>query len=154
MGLNLGEKTCLGYIVILRVWIGSYLLYQGIRKFLRDFPNSGWTNRQIGKLDEVELFSWYKEFLMNIVLPNQELFGYLVMYGEILVGLCLVIGLLTRFSSGVGIFMFINYILGPGWARGASTLGQTETFFVAMIVLFLTNPGRTLGMDGFLFKRK
>jgi thiosulfate dehydrogenase [quinone] large subunit len=154
MGLNLGEKTSLGYIVILRVWIGSYLLYQGIRKFLRDFPNSGWINRQIGKFDEVELFSWYKEFLMNLVLPNQELFGYLVMYGQVLVGLCLIIGLLTRFSSAVGIFMFINYILGPGMARGGATLGNSETFLIAMIVLFLTNPGRTLGMDGFLLKRK
>lgn len=154
MGLNLGEKTCLGYVVILRVWIGSYMLYQGSRKFMRDFPNSGWIDRQIGKLGEVELFSWYKDFLTNMVSSNQELFGYLVMYGEILVGTCLIIGLLTRFSAGVGIFMFLNYMLGPGMARGASTLGQTQTFFVAMIVLFLANPGRTLGVDGFLFKRK
>ncbi len=57
MGLNLSEKTCLGYVVILRVYIGSYLLYQGIRKYLRDFPHSGWIERQIGKLNEVELFS-------------------------------------------------------------------------------------------------
>lgn len=76
------------------------------------------------------------------------------MYGKILVGLCLIIGLLTRFSSAVGIFMFINYILGPGMARGGATLGNSETFLIAMIVLFLTNPGRTLGVDGFLFKRK
>src|SRR3990167_1381834 len=105
MGLNLGEKTCLGYVVILRVYIGSYLLYQGIRKYLRDFPHSGWIERQIGKLGEVELFSWYKDFLTNVVSSNQELFGYLVMYGEILVGICLIIGLLTRFSAGVGIFI-------------------------------------------------
>jgi len=154
MGLNLSEKTCLGYVVILRVYIGSYLLYQGIRKYLRDFPHGGWIERQIGKLNEVELFSWYKDFLSNVVTPNQELFGYLVMYGEILVGICLIIGLLTRFSAGVGIFMLANYMLGPGWARGASTYAQTQTFFIAMIVLFLANPGRTLGVDGFLFKRK
>lgn len=154
MGLNLTEKTYAGYVVILRVWIGSYMLYQGSRKFLRDFPNSDWITRQIGEMGKVELFSWYKWFLTEIVIPNRELFGYLVMYGEILVGLCLVIGLLTRLCAGVGMFMFLNYMLGPGMARGASTLGQTQTFFVAMIVLFLTNPGRTLGVDGFLFKRK
>ena len=154
MGLNLGEKTCLGYVVILRVYIGSYLLYQGIRKYLRDFPHSGWIERQIGKLNEVVLFSWYRDFLTNVVSPNQELFGYLVMYGEILVGTCLIIGLLTRFSAGVGTFMLANYMLGPGWARGGNTYGQTQTFLIAMIVLFLTNPGRTLGVDGFLFKRK
>ncbi|MBI2361618.1 MAG: DoxX family membrane protein [Deltaproteobacteria bacterium] len=154
MGLNLGEKTNLGYLVILRLWIGSYLLYQGSRKFLRDFPNADWVTRQIGEMDKVELFSWYKSFLMNVVIPNRELFGYLVMYGEILIGICLIIGLLTRFSSAVGIFVFLNYMLGPGMARGGATSGQTQTFFVAMIVLFLTNPGRTLGVDGLLFKRR
>lgn len=152
--MNLTERTYLWYVVILRVWIGSFMLYQGYRKFLRDFPHSGWIERQIGKLDEVEVVSWYKAFLANVVLPNQELFGYLVMYGEILVGLCLLIGLLTRFSSAVGIFMLINYVLGPGWARGASTLSQTETFLVSMIVLFLSNPGRTLGLDALLFRRR
>ena len=50
--------------------------------------------------------------------------------------------------------MLANYMLGPGWARGASTYGQSQTFLIAMIVLFLTNSGRTLGVDGFLFKRK
>lgn len=154
MGLNFGEKTYLGYVVILRVYVGAYLLYQGIRKFLRDFPHSSWVGRQIGKLDEVELFPWYRDILTNIVSPNQELFGYLVMYGEILVGICLIIGLLTRFSAGVGTFMLANYLLGPGWARGGSTYAQAQTFLIAMLVLFLTNPGRTLGADGFLFKRK
>ena len=154
MGLNLGEKTCLGYVVILRVWIGSYMLYQGIRKFMRDFPNSGWIDRQIGKLGEIDIFPWYKDFLANVVLPNQELFGYLVMYGEILIGLCLILGLLVRLCSAIAIFQFANYILGPGMARGGATLGNSETFLIAMIVLFLANPGRTLGVDGFLFKRK
>lgn len=154
MGLNLSEKTHVGYIVILRLWIGYYMLQQGIRKYLRDFPHSDWINRQIGKLDEVELFSWYKDFLANIVSPNQELFGYLVTYGEILIGLCLILGLLVLLCSAIGIFQLANYVLGPGMARGGATLGNSETFFTAMIVLFLTNPGRTLGLDGFLFKRR
>ena len=154
MPLNISQRTCLGYIVILRVYIGSYLLYQGIRKFLRDFPSGDWVTREIGELGKLELYAWYKSFLTDVVVPNRELFGFLVMYGEILVGICLIIGLLTRFSSAVGIFMSANYVLGPGMARGGFTLGQSETFLVAMIVLFLSNPGRTLGVDGFLFKRR
>ena len=154
MGLNLGEKTSLWPLVILRVWIGSYMFYQGSRKFLRDFPHSDWITRQIGELDKIELYPWYKSFLMNVVIPNRELFGYLVMYGEILLGLCLIVGLFTRLCSAIGIFQFANYILGPGMARGGATLGNSETFFIAMIVFLFTNPGRTLGIDGFLFKRK
>jgi uncharacterized membrane protein YphA (DoxX/SURF4 family) len=89
-----------------------------------------------------------------VVVPHRELFGYLVTYGEILIGICLVVGLFTRFSSAVGMFQLANYILGPGMARGRSTLAQSETFFIAMIVLFLSNPGRTLGLDALLFRRK
>ena len=47
--MNLKEKTYLLYIVILRFWIGYYFLQQGIRKYLRDFPNSDWIGRQRGR---------------------------------------------------------------------------------------------------------
>jgi len=130
------------------------MLYRGIQKYQRDFPHSGWIERQIGKMGDIDAFAWYKDFLTNVVSPNQGLFGYLVMYGEILIGLCLIIGLLTRLCSAVGIFQFANYTLGPGMARGGATLANSETFFIAMVVFLLTNPGRTLGVDGFLFKRK
>lgn len=152
--MNLKEKTYIGYLAILRVWIGYYLLQQGSSKFFGDFPRRDWITRQIGNVAELDLFPWYKSFLLDVVVPNKELFGYLVMYGEILVGLCLILGLLTRFSSAVGAFMMANYVLGPGMARGRSSLAQSETFLVAMIVLFLTNAGLTLGLDGLLFRRK
>lgn len=154
MNLNLAEKTSLWPLVILRVWIGYYLFQQGTRKFLGDFPHRDWIGRQIGDLDKIDLFPWYESFLRNIVLPHRELFGYLVTYGEILIGLCLMIGLFTRFCAAVGAFQVGNYILGPGMARGGSSLAQSETFFVAMIVLSLANAGRTLGMDGLLFRKK
>ena len=154
MGLNVGEKTYLWCVVPLRLWIGGYLLYQGIRKYLRDFPHADWIKAQIGDLDKVELYAWYKSFLVDVVVPNRELFGTLVMYGEILVGLCLVLGLLTRFSSAVGLFMLLNYYFGPGMARGGAVLGQQQTFLVSLLVILLSNPGRAFGLDGFLFKKK
>ncbi|MBI4526348.1 MAG: DoxX family protein [Deltaproteobacteria bacterium] len=152
--MNLKEKTYLWYIVILRLYIGYYLLYQGIRKFQRDFPHGDWITKQIGELDKVDLYPWYESFLMNYVIPHRELFGYLVMYGEILVGVCLLLGLLTRFSSIVGLFMLLNYYFGPGMARGGAVLGQQQTFIVCFIVLLLSGPGRTLGLDGVLFRRR
>lgn len=154
MGLNASERTYLAYLIPLRLWIGGYLLYQGIRKYLRDFPPSDWIGRQIGDLSKVELYPWYQSFLADVVVPNKELFGYLVMYGEILVGLCLVLGLLTRLSALVGLFMLANYYFGPGMARGGAVLGQQQTFLVSLLVILLANPGRTFGIDGFLFKRK
>lgn len=154
MGLNLGEKTYLWYVVILRLWIGYYLLQQGIRKYLRDFPHGDWITRQIGDLDKIEIYSWYKTFLADYVVPHRELLGYLVMSSEILVGLCIILGLLTRLSAIVGLFMLLNYYFGPGMARGGATLAHQQTFIISLVVILLTNPGRTLGLDGLLFKKK
>ncbi len=151
--MNLRERTYLGYVVILRLWIGYYFLQQGIRKFLGDFPHGDWTTRQIGQLDKINIYPWYKSFLANAVYPYHELFGYLVMSGEILVGLCLFLGLLTRFSSLIGLFMLINYYLGPGMARGGSLLAQQQTFIVCLIVLFITNAGRSVGLDALLARK-
>jgi hypothetical protein len=49
--------------------------------------------------------------------------------------------------------MMINYLFGPGMARGGATLGQQQTFIASLIVILLANPGRTLGLDGLLFRR-
>jgi thiosulfate dehydrogenase [quinone] large subunit len=88
-----------------------------------------------------------------VVVPHSVLFGNLVMWGEILVGACLILGLLTRWSAFVGLFMMVNYFFGPGMARGGAMMAQQETFSVAFLMFMLSGPGRTLGLDGLLFRR-
>ena len=149
----MSERTPLWHIVPLRLWIGYYMLQQGVNKYLRDFPNSDWIARQIGDLAKIDIFPWYKTFLAETVVPNSVLFGQLVMWGEIAVGACVLIGLLTRWSSIVGLFMMANYFLGPGMARGGASLAQQETFMVAFLVFILSSPGRALGMDGIFARR-
>ena len=152
--MNLKQKTYLWPIVILRLYIGYYFFQQGISKYFRRFPQTDWVNRQLGDLNTAGIYGWYKGFLMNVVVPHRELFGYLVMSGEIFIGLCLILGLLTRLVSIVGVFQLFNYYLGPGMAKGGSTLAQQETFIVALVVFILTDSGRTLGLDGLLFRRQ
>jgi thiosulfate dehydrogenase (quinone) large subunit len=152
--MNLKERTYLWYIALLRIYIGYYFLQQGIRKFQRDFPKGDWIGRQIGDLATIEIYSWYRKFLVSYVAPHHELFGYLVMIGEICVGACLLFGLLTRLSACVGLLMVINYLLGIGMARGGAQLAQQQTFIVSLIVILLSGAGRTLGLDGLLFRVK
>jgi len=149
--MNLREHTYLWYLAVLRIYVGYYMLLQGVRKFQRDFPTGDWIGRQIGDLNTLELYPWYKKFLLDYVVPHHELFGYLVMVGEIAVGACLLLGLFTRWSALIGLFMMVNYYLGPGIARGGATLAQQQTFIVALAIFALANPGRTLGLDGLLF---
>src|SRR5215831_14999082 len=49
----------------------------GNLKYLRGFPQSDWINRQIGDLNKVEIFSWYKSFLINVVVPIGNCLGIL-----------------------------------------------------------------------------
>jgi uncharacterized membrane protein YphA (DoxX/SURF4 family) len=150
--MNLKERSYLCYLSVLRIYVGYYLLFQGIRKFQRDFPKGDWIARQIGDLTALDLYPWYKNFLQSYVVPHSELFGYLVMVGEIAVGVCLLLGLFTRVSALVGLFMLINYYLGPGTARGGAMIAQQQTFMILLAIFVLANPGRTLGLDGLLFR--
>lgn len=151
--MNLRERTYLAYIAILRIYIGYYFLWQGWRKYQRNFPKTDWISRQIGDIPALDLYPWYKQFLLTYVVPHRELFGYLVMFGELAVGACLLLGLLTRYSSVIALFMIVNYLLGPGMARGGATLAHQQTFLVALVIFALARPGRTLGLDGLLFHR-
>lgn len=151
--MNLRERTHLWYIALLRIYIGYYFLQQGIGKYQRDFPHGDWIGRQIGDIVNLDLYSWYKSFLMNYVVPHHELFGYLIMAGEVLVGVGLLLGLFTRWSAFIGLFMVINYYLGDGMGRGGSVMAQQQTFIVCLIVFLLADPGRALGLDGIIFAR-
>jgi uncharacterized membrane protein YphA (DoxX/SURF4 family) len=149
--MNPKEQTYLWYIVIVRVYVGYYLLQQGTLKYLRGFPQSDWITGSIGDLNKIQIYDWYRSFLINVVAPHRELFGYLVMSGEILIGLCLFLGLLTRFSSIMGIFLLLNYYFGPGMAKGGASLAQQQTFIILLAVIALSRPGRSFGLDGLLF---
>jgi uncharacterized membrane protein YphA (DoxX/SURF4 family) len=151
--MNLSERTYLWHVVLMRLWIGYYMFDQGYKKFGRDFSHGDWIGRNIGDLSKLEIYPWYQKFLADVVVPHSELFGNLVTWGEILVGACLILGLLTRWSSFVGLFMMVNYFFGPGMARGGAMMAQQETFAGAFLMFILSGPGRTLGLDGLFFRR-
>jgi thiosulfate dehydrogenase [quinone] large subunit len=54
---------------------------------------------------------WYAAFLEQVVLPNATLFSYLVVCGELAVGVALVLGAFTGIAAFVGSFMNMNFLL-------------------------------------------
>ena len=87
--MNLKERTYLGYLSVLGIYVGFYILSQGVQKLRQDFPKGDWMGRQIGDITGADLYGWYKRFLLDYVAPHHELFGYLVTFGEIAVGAAL-----------------------------------------------------------------
>lgn len=54
---------------------------------------------------------WYGNFLHDFVLPNAGLFSFLVTWGEVAVGLGVLLGVLTGIAAGFGVLMNLNYLL-------------------------------------------
>jgi thiosulfate dehydrogenase [quinone] large subunit len=61
--------------------------------------------------DHPDVQGWYATFLQNVVLPNAALFSRLVAYGELLVGIALILGLFTGIAAFFGSIMNANYLL-------------------------------------------
>lgn len=77
-----------------------------------------------------QVTGWYAGFLENVVVPNAALFSFLVVFGEILVGLALILGLFTGIAAFFGGFMNASFIF-------AGTAGANPLMFILAILLAL-----------------
>lgn len=107
--------------LILRVYLGYQWLQAGIGKV----GSPAWTGAQAGAAvrgfvqgalsraagDRPDVQGWYAAFLENFVLPNAPLFGRLVAWGEVLVGIALILGLLTGIAAFFGTLMNMSFLL-------------------------------------------
>lgn len=82
---------------------------------------------------------WYATFLHTFVLPNAGLFSFLVTWGEVAVGLGILLGLLTGIAAGFGVLMNLNYLL-------AGTVSINP--ILGMVALFLVLSWRVCGWIG------
>jgi thiosulfate dehydrogenase [quinone] large subunit len=72
---------------------------------------------------------WYADFLKNFVLPNAGLYSFLVTWGEVAVGLGLLVGALTGIAAGFGFLMNLNYLLA-GTVSINPVIGTMAVFIV------------------------
>lgn len=83
---------------------------------------------------------WYAWFLQHIVLPNAGLFSFLVTWGEVAVGVGILLGILTGIAAGFGVLMNLNYLLS-----GTVSINPV----LGMLGLFLCFSWRVCGWIGF-----
>jgi thiosulfate dehydrogenase [quinone] large subunit len=74
-----------------------------------------------------------------MVLPNASIWGYVVAWGEVLVGVGLIIGLFTGIAAFFGSFMNMNFLL-------AGSVGTNPILF--LLAVFLVLAWRTAGWWG------
>ncbi|MEO8955232.1 MAG: DoxX family protein [Ktedonobacteraceae bacterium] len=87
---------------------------------------------------------WYASFLQTVVLPNAGLFAYMVTFGEVLVGIALILGLLTGIAAFFGVFMNLNYLLA-GTVSTNPILG-----FLALFLILAWRVAGYYGLDSYI----
>jgi len=93
---------------------------------------SGFVNGALQKTAGLhpDVTSWYAAFLQNTVLPHAKVWSYAVAYGEVLVGVGLIVGCFVGIAAFFGLFMNLNYLL-------AGTVSTNPILFVLSIGLIL-----------------
>nr|WP_243458289.1 DoxX family protein [Sporosarcina sp. Te-1] len=125
--------------LVIRLYVGYSWFTAGLGKVQSEV----WTGKNAGTALEGfikgalaksqeggDVTGWYASFLESTVLPNAKIFSFVVAYGELLVGLGLIVGLLTGIAAFFGAFMNVSFLF-------AGTLSTNPLLFILATWLVL-----------------
>jgi uncharacterized membrane protein YphA (DoxX/SURF4 family) len=123
------NKTKIWGIRVIQFYTGMAFFIHGIQKMI-----GGWlihpsilSGMIQYSLKSPGIFSFYRSFLIRIVLPHSAIFSVLVSGGEAAVGLGLAVGVLPKFAALMGMFMMANYWMMHG--APIELLGLDQAYF-------------------------
>jgi thiosulfate dehydrogenase [quinone] large subunit len=83
------------------------------------------------------VFGWYGDFIKNVAMPNEALLSYMVAYGELLVGIALIIGLFSKWAAFWGLTMNLAfYLAGSTSSNGYMMVAEMAMLFGGLGVSF------------------
>lgn len=86
-----------------------------------------------------DVAGWYASFIEKVALPNAHTFSYLVAYGELLIGIAMIVGIFVGISAFFGTFLNLNFLFS----------GTVSTNPVLLLLqLFLILAWRVAGWYG------
>ena len=151
---DLQKKAPLWPIAASRIMIGILWLFSLRWKLPPDFAPETGRGLMDWLLLEVQhaAFPFYGEFVSSVVIPNFTFFAWIIFLTELVVGLSLFTGTLTRLGGAIGLLMTMNLGIGllevPGeWPWSYVMLAMWQGTFV------VAGAGRLWGVDGWLRER-
>ncbi len=133
----------LSFMLPLRLGLGYEFLHGGLDKILNPaYP----TNYGLLMMAQSSAPSPWIQGFMSMLLMNPTLFLMIIAWGEVLIGLSLTFGFLTRLGSIGGVLMQWTFLFLLGWLS-ASTFGVNFLGSIAFFVIGMYQAGRYLGID-------
>ncbi|OGY99681.1 MAG: DoxX family protein [Candidatus Liptonbacteria bacterium RIFCSPLOWO2_01_FULL_45_15] len=146
--------------LLLRLYLGYEWLMAGWAKFTDEngvwvgakagTAVTGFLNRALQKTtgEHPDVSGWYAWFIQNVALPHPVIFSYLIVFGEIAVGLGLIVGLFTALAAFFGVVMNFNFLFA-----GTVSVNPIMLLMGILIVLAWRTCGY-LGLDYFRTERR
>ncbi|HJZ49249.1 MAG TPA: DoxX family membrane protein [Roseiflexaceae bacterium] len=159
--LNQPKYTGIIWLFV-RLWLGYEWLTAGIEKVFGE-GNAVWIGPKAGTavagflkgaiaksplaadFDPIKnahpaVQGWYATLARDVFLPNATALSYMVAYGEILVGIALILGIFTHFAALMGVVMNLSYLF-------AGTTSTNPQMLVVGLIIFLVG-GVAVGFYG------
>jgi uncharacterized membrane protein YphA (DoxX/SURF4 family) len=129
------------------VWLGGVIPVPGANdRWIATMP------KLLARYAEGNPIGFYRQFLLETVVPHGPLFANLTALAETAVGIGLTLGLLTVLASLIGLTLVTAYGLANFW-QGPSQQGFHLLLFTCLTVFVVVRAGRCWGLDGWLLRR-
>src|SRR5690348_13831560 len=128
-------------LVPLRLFLGVTFVYAGVQKLgdpqYFNPAARGYIGRQIAAFANS---SPLHGFLMSMAVPHAAFFGALVAYGELAIGLGVLLGLFSRAASLGGLLVNLIFFLSADWRVFPYFYGSDIVFLFCWLTLLLAGP--------------
>ncbi|AOM83811.1 DoxX family protein [Salisediminibacterium beveridgei] len=134
------NKVAAAVLTFLRVYIGWQWLTAGWGKITGEpFDASGYLNGVVANESVQATYPTYHAFIENFALPNAGIFSFMVAWGEFLVGLGLILGVLTTAAIFFGVVMNFAFMF-------AGTISSNP--WLVLLSIFILAAGHNAGKFG------
>lgn len=128
-----------GILTFIRIYLGWSWMTAGWTKVTGDFSAQGYLTGVVNNESVMEQYPTYHTFIENFALPNAGLFSFMVAWGELLVGIGLLIGVLTTAAAFFGIMMNFAFLF-------AGTISSNP--WMVLLTIFILAAGYNAGKFG------
>ncbi|MCB0133176.1 MAG: hypothetical protein KDD78_20075 [Caldilineaceae bacterium] len=134
------------FLLPLRLFIGLGWLRAGVEKLIDPL---WWSGDKVTAFFEHQIaidavyFPFYDTLITQVFAPGALALSWIILIGELLVGMSILTGALTNLGLLAGIFMNLKFVL-------AGVVNPSAFYIVIQAVLLSANSGAVLGIDSVL----
>jgi thiosulfate dehydrogenase [quinone] large subunit len=138
-------------ISFLRVFLGYYYLNIALNNYQGDYLIRPRIAQQItDAIPTLQIPEWYRMFLENVVVPQWQVFAFLLLGLQFAIAVSYLVGYVVRPVAVLAMLLSFQMLI----FGGSGTADLHKTFIAIHFVMAWVGAGRCLGFDYYFYKRR